>query len=111
MAWFVLTVVLFIRTYYSVHDLPVIGNNVEGNAVVYFRIYWDVLRFYDKFRSPCIMLLNWRKRPFYLKLLLSLSGDVHLNPGPDFPCGICGDSVLDEDKAMCCDSWTIDIIL
>lgn len=39
-----------------------------------------------------------------MKLLLSLSGDVHFNPGPDFPCGICGDSVCDEDKAMCCDS-------
>ena len=55
------------------------------------------------------MLCNWRKRPFYLKLLLSLSGDVHFNPGPDFPCGICGESVLNGDKAMYCDScnmWT-----
>jgi len=67
-----------------------VGNNA--------RISWDVLRFCDEFRSPCVVLFNWRKRPFYLKLLLSLSGDVHFNPGPDFPYGICNESVFDHFK-------------
>ena len=39
------------------------------------------------------MLLNWKNHPFGLKLLLSLSGDIHLNPGPSHLCGICEFSV------------------
>ena len=38
--------------------------------------------------------------------LLSLSGDISLNPGPeqDFsPCSMCGEPVLDSHKAVCCD--------
>ena len=45
---------------------------------------------------------------FYLQLLLSLSGDVHLNPGPVSPgvflCGNCDEAVSDVNKAMYCDS-------
>jgi len=44
------------------------------------------------------MLVNWNHHPFYLKLLLSLLGDIHLNPGPDQSlCGKCGCAVLDQD--------------
>ena len=85
--------------------------NVGGNNAVYWRIHWALSRFYDESRSLCVVFLNWKRRPFYLKLLLSLSGDVHFNPGPDFPCGICGESVLDGDKAMCCDSCDMWILI
>ena len=51
------------------------------------------------------MCLKWRKHPFYLQLLLSLCGDIHLNPGPAvFPCGLCSGAVSDQDRAICCDS-------
>jgi len=38
-------------------------------------------------------------------LLLSLSADIELNPGPEpsYPCGSCGIDVLDSDQALECD--------
>ena len=72
---------------------------------VTFKDLVPVSRFYDEFRSPRAMLFNWKKCPFYLQLLLSLNGDVHLNPGPlppgVFLCGHCDEAVYDVDKAMC----------
>ena len=32
-----------------------------------------------------------------------MSGDVHLNPGSEYPCGKRGLNVHDDDKALCCD--------
>ena len=64
-----------------------------------FNNFLPVSDFHDQFRLPRVMCFNWRKRPFYLQLLLSLCGDVHLNPGPDvFPCGLCGEAVSDQDN-------------
>ncbi|WAQ95747.1 hypothetical protein MAR_028437, partial [Mya arenaria] len=40
-------------------------------------------------------------------LLLSISCDVELNPGPDFPCGSCGNEVLDSDHAVECDKYKL----
>ena len=37
-------------------------------------------------------------------LVLTLSADIELNPGPDFPCGTCNSNVLDEDLAIQCDT-------
>ena len=57
-----------------------------------FNNFLPVSNFYNLFRLPRVMCFNWRKHLFYLQLLLSLCGDVHLNPGPDvFPCGLCGE--------------------
>ena len=41
--WLVLTAVSFVKIYNLF--LSDIGNNVEGNNFVYFRINWDVFRF------------------------------------------------------------------
>ena len=63
-----------------------------------------VSRFYDDFRSPRVALLNWRRHPTYLQLLLTLCGNVHLNPGPvSFPCTVCNCSVNCNHKALLCD--------
>ena len=41
----------------------------------------------------------------YMSLLLvTLSSEIELNPGPSFPCGSCGIEVLDEDAAVSCDN-------
>ena len=51
-----------------------------------------------------MVFFNWKARPNFILLLLSLCGDIHLNPGPDdFPCGLCGELVSDDDRAICCD--------
>ena len=45
---------------------------------------------------------------YFCLLTISLSVDTELNPGPDYPCGSCGDEVLDSDMAIECDnccSW------
>ena len=37
-------------------------------------------------------------------LLLTLSGDIELNPGPvRFPCGRCGRAVKSNQRGICCD--------
>ena len=41
----------------------------------------------------------------YMSLLLvTLSSEIELNPGPSFPCGSCGKEVLDDDAAVSCDN-------
>ena len=100
--WLVVAVSVIVRTY------PPLMDDVYCKVTFTFKDLVSVSRFYDEFRSPLAMLFNWRKRPFYLQLLFSLSGDVHFNPGPVSPgiflCGLCDEAVSDVDKAMCCDS-------
>ena len=37
-------------------------------------------------------------------LLLIVSGDIELNPGPvRFPCGMCGRAVQSNQRGICCD--------
>ena len=51
-----------------------------------------------------LVIVNWNRRSVCLCLLL-LCGDVNPNPGPtDYPCSVCGLNVLDDVKAVCCDS-------
>ena len=88
-----------VRTYSSFY--PDTGGAVLVNNVGF---YWTVSRFYDESRWMDVVLFNWKRRPFYFKLLLSVCGDIHFNPGPDFPCGICSNDVSAEDKAVCCDN-------
>lgn len=52
-----------------------------------------------------VMSFNWNFYCFcFTSLIILLSGDVHLNPGPEYPCGQCGLNVNDDDQALCCDS-------
>ena len=38
-------------------------------------------------------------------LILLMSGDIHLNPGPaHYPCGVCGKCVWSSQKALLCDN-------
>ncbi len=38
-------------------------------------------------------------------LVILLGGDIHSNPGPiEYPCGVCGHEVKDNDSAIDCDS-------
>ena len=44
----------------------------------------------------------------FCKYLLILSGDVELNPGPDFSCSICNKTTPLRYRVLCCyncDSW------
>ena len=41
----------------------------------------------------------------YMSLLLvTLSSEIELNPGPSFPCVSCGIEVLDDDSVVSCDN-------
>ena len=41
----------------------------------------------------------------YDPTFISFCGDIHLNPGPnDFLCGLCGELVSDDDRAICCEA-------
>ena len=39
--------------------------------------------FLGGFCSPRAVSFNWNNVPFYLQLIILLSGDIHLNPGPE----------------------------
>ncbi|WAR28362.1 hypothetical protein MAR_014066 [Mya arenaria] len=57
-----------------------------------------------KFHKPLPIHINNNRTLSHLAiLLLSISCVVELNPGPDFPCGSCGNEVLDSDHAVECD--------
>ena len=53
--------------------------------------------------SPRVLSFNWRNARFCLQLMILLCGDVHLNPGPEYPCSKCDLNVENDDKALCCD--------
>ena len=57
----------------------------------------------NRFCLPCVMYINWNYHLICLLLLVLLSGYVHLNPGPAYPCGQCSLNVNSDDKALCCD--------
>ena len=93
--WLTVTIVVSARIY-----SPSLDNAYCGDILIFL----SVSNFYNQFRLPRVMIFNWRKRPFYLQLLLLLCGDVHLNPGLEvFLCGFCSEPVSEQDKAMCCD--------
>ena len=74
---------------------PLVNEFIVKLRTFIFRDLVSVSHFYDKFCLPCVMLFNWKKCLFYLQLLISLSGDVYLNPRPVAP-GIffCVDFVM-----------------
>ena len=43
----------------------------------------------------------------FLKYLLLLSGDVSLNPGPEFSCGSCHRAVASRHRVLCCQTCNI----
>ena len=54
--------------------------------------------------------LSKSKREWGLALLVTLSGDVHQNPGPrtpKFPCGICSKACTWKDRAVACDDCDV----
>ena len=54
--------------------------------------------------GPRVARIIWRSHFYSLSVLLLLSGDIHLNPGPDDqPCLFCFKLVTDDDEAVCCD--------
>ena len=57
-------------------------------------------------RTYNINIVNHRNS--CLMMLLLLSGDIELNPGPiKFPCGICQNAVRDGMRAVCCDECDV----
>ena len=58
----------------------------------------------SRLSGPCVVCVIWRSHFYSLSVLLLLSGDIHLNPGPDDqPCLFCFKLVTDDDEAVCCD--------
>ena len=54
--------------------------------------------------GPRVARFIWRSHFYSLSVLLLLSGDIHLNPGPDDqPCLFCFKLVTDDDETVCCD--------
>ena len=61
--------------------------------------------FVDYSKFVHVVIVKWNRNSTSLCLLL-LCGDVHSNPGPTivYPCSVCEVDVLDDNKAVCCDS-------
>ena len=43
----------------------------------------------------------------FINLLLILSGNVEINPGPKFPCGICSKQCTSKQQSVACDECDI----
>ena len=74
----------------------------EGNAL---------LSIYDSTRKHLICEYNSTPQKLHLVLLLLLSGQIELNPGPTdtsiYPCGICEKPVNWGERGICCDKCDI----
>jgi hypothetical protein len=59
--------------------------------------------------TPCRLYIKNSNINFStVALLLSLSGDIELNPGPvRFPCGVCGRAVQSNHRGICCDQCDV----
>lgn len=83
----------------------------NGNNCCYYYITEDLLGilqqplFMNESHFLClVVIVNWNTNSFRLCFLMC--GDVQPNPRPAdaYPCSVCGEPVLDNDKAVFCDS-------
>ena len=63
-----------------------IGNN-EIIQVCNFSLRDDILL--QQYKLYAISKLKYKNHETFCRSLLLLSGDIELNPGPDFSCAIC----------------------
>jgi len=90
----------FQHSFDVVVDTPGVLQELDSN----FCEFSLVSSFYGQFWLTHVAFFNWKKHPFYFKLLILLCGDIHLNSAPaEFLCGKCEYTVSDQDKALCCD--------
>ena len=72
---------------------------VSGNTFV------SIPKFKVETHATPSFILKHCKPTAFCSILLLLSGDVKLNPGPvTFPCGDCGRAVASNHRGICCDT-------
>ena len=62
----------------------------------------------QQYKLYALSELKYRNHETFCRFLLLLSGDIELNPGPDFSCVICKKSIPLRYRVLCCyncDSW------
>ena len=74
-------------------------NKVSGNKFV------STPKFKAEIHATPMFILRHCKPKSFWSILLLLSGDVKINPGPvTFPCGNCGRAVASNHRGICCDT-------
>ena len=74
-------------------------NKVSGNKFV------STPKFKAEIHATPMFILRHCKPKSFWSILLLLSGDVKINPGPvTFPCGDCGRAVASNHRGICCDT-------
>ena len=67
----------------------------------------SLLNFDIRNRSVGLGCSKYGQHNSFLPILLFLSGQIELNPGPQYPCGLCEKEVLENQDAICCDHCDI----
>ena len=52
--------------------------------------------------------LKYKNHATFCKFLLLLSGDIEINPGPEYPCNVCQKNISLRHRVLCCkrcDTW------
>jgi hypothetical protein len=84
------------------------NRNIANKNVFSWAAVFQTMKYRLKFPHSLPVTSCVNKRLFYIAILLiSISSDVETNPGPNYPCGTCGEEVLDRDPAVECDSCSM----
>jgi len=78
-------------------------NKIGKNEIILdnnFSLKCDTLL--HQYKLYALSKLKYKNHETFCKYLLLLSGDIELNPGPDFSCAICKKSIPLRYRVLCC---------
>ena len=92
--------------------LGCLKSNLHGPSLCLHRSTMACCYFWVPLKSCVVDLSGFSHLPPILDaripfhLLLLLSGDIEVHPGPSatFPCSVCHQKVADSERALCCDA-------